>query len=234
MDGLSRDYYEKYYEKVHYRGLQGRFTANYHSRLEKNFDGNTLFARVLEIGAGQGEHLHFVKHKYDSYELTDLESFSEENKSILRSKYGENIFFAIQNACNLTYASGSFDRIVLSCVLLHIPNVRLALEELRRVATDSCVIDVYLPCDPGPLYRLLRHVTSHKKQRKLMGIEMFQVKSLWAEEHKNHVNGVDYLIKDVFKDDKIFRSTFPFKWIGPSLNLSIFYRIIVNKGDGKN
>lgn len=117
---------------------------------------------------------------------------------------------------------------------MHIANARLALEELRRVATDSYVIDEYLPCDPGPLYRLLRNVTSHKKQRKLMGIEMLEVKSLWAEEHKNHVYGVDYLIKDVFKEDKIFRSTFPFKWIGPSLNLSIFYRIIVNKRERKN
>ena len=86
MDGLSGDYYEKYYEKVHYRGLQGKFTRNYHTRLEKDFDGNAYFARVLEIGAGQGEHLNFVKHKYDLYVLTDLESFSEENKSILRSK----------------------------------------------------------------------------------------------------------------------------------------------------
>ena len=41
-----------------------------------------------------------------------------------------------------------------------------------------------------------------------MAIELLQVTSLWTGEHKNHVNGANYLIKDIFKEDQIFGADF--------------------------
>ena len=71
--GSQSVYYEKYYESINVRGggIGSRAFKQLHEAMEKPYN-KEYFGRVLEIGAGTGEHLDFVKHEYDEYLLTDI------------------------------------------------------------------------------------------------------------------------------------------------------------------
>ena len=66
LENLSQKYYLGCYKSIHYKGLLGAFTRKYHYKLEK---GRTKeFSSTLEIGAGSGEHLRYVNHKFEKYD----------------------------------------------------------------------------------------------------------------------------------------------------------------------
>ena len=43
-----------------------------HRLMEKPFKNNSK-KRILELGAGEGEHLQFVEQNFDEYLLTDID-----------------------------------------------------------------------------------------------------------------------------------------------------------------
>lgn len=71
--GSQSVYYEEYYEKLNVRGrgIGSRAFQKLHMAMEKPYN-KKHFAKVLEIGAGTGEHLEFINHSYDEYLLTDI------------------------------------------------------------------------------------------------------------------------------------------------------------------
>jgi ubiquinone/menaquinone biosynthesis C-methylase UbiE len=73
------------------------------------------------------------------------------------------IKFILAYATSIPSGHNLFDRVIVTCVLHHIPNLELALTEIRRVAKPGAQINLYVPCDPGSLYRGVRHWTSHFK-----------------------------------------------------------------------
>ena len=167
LENLSQKYYLGCYKSIHYKGLLGAFTRKYHYKLEK---GRTKeFSSTLEIGAGSGEHLSYVKHKFEKYYLLDpypgddlLSLASRDHKLEILTAFAEEI--PLQNS--------SVDRIICTCVLLHVDSVNKSLSEFRRVAKPGAVLDLYLPMDPGMFYRYVRHFTSHMKTSKKMGTSM--------------------------------------------------------------
>lgn len=77
--------------------------------------------RVLEIGAGSGEVLSFLKDYYDEYVATEL---SEERIKYLREIFGEDDKIKIiQNDIedkNLDFSAGYFDTIIMVAVIEHL------------------------------------------------------------------------------------------------------------------
>ena len=63
-------FYANCYEAVLGEGAAGRAVAVAHRRMEHKV--TERFARVLEVGAGTGQHRKYVKHPYDVYVETDL------------------------------------------------------------------------------------------------------------------------------------------------------------------
>ena len=60
------------YQDLNYgRSLSARFMRRGHAALEAPFGPDCHFARTLEVGAGTGEHLAFVRHGFDEYLMTD-------------------------------------------------------------------------------------------------------------------------------------------------------------------
>jgi ubiquinone/menaquinone biosynthesis C-methylase UbiE len=141
----------------------------------------------------------------------------------------DKIELIIADATQLPFAANQFDRVLSTCVLHHISTPELALREMRRVSSDGAMIDIYLPCDPGMLYRSLRHFTSHLKQKRLMKLEWREVKYLWAREHGNHYLGLTSLINEVYKNDKIKFNRFPFVFLSWNFNLFTVVRVFVSK-----
>jgi len=123
----------------------------------------------------------------------------------------------------------TFDRILSTCVLHHVSNLEQTLTEIRRVARNGAVVDLYVPCDPGMLYRWIRHRTSHLKQKNIMKLSWAQVKYLWALEHRNHYLGIMSLINGVFDEDEIQVSRFLLPWLSWNLSLFSIVTVQVNK-----
>jgi ubiquinone/menaquinone biosynthesis C-methylase UbiE len=67
--------YHNQYDQANYgQSLAGRMMAKSHELLEKEFDRDAYFPRVLEVGTGTGQHVKFVRHRFNSYHMTDRDS----------------------------------------------------------------------------------------------------------------------------------------------------------------
>jgi ubiquinone/menaquinone biosynthesis C-methylase UbiE len=228
MDDRRLEYYKKHYQNMHYEGILGLFTSGYHRRLEKPHRPQKLFSHVLEIGGGTGEHLYFVKHDFEAYSLLDISEDIEGLQRVKSDPRESRVGFVLADATHMPFEDNQFDRILSTCVLHHIPNLETALAEIRRVAKPGAQIDFYLPCDPGLLYRWVRHWTSHRKQKKSMALTSVEVKYLWALEHRNHFLGVLSLIKGIYTEDQLKIERYPFRFFSWNFNLYSVIRITVN------
>lgn len=219
----KRDYYlSDIYKTVHYSGFLSRFTAHYHKDLEIPFTNEQRIPNVLEIGGGSGEHFPWVKHdfvQYISIDVFDHESEVKDSRFIPQ----------VGDASAIAFSNDYFDRAISTCVLHHIATPHKALQELRRVVKSGGYIDLYVPHDPGVLYRSIRHFASHHKQARESNKSMKEIKYLWSQEHLNHFPGLKYAIRKIFEEDEIKEIRRPFPLITWNLNFYSIFRIKVKK-----
>lgn len=177
--------------------LAGQLLDSSHRDLERTLRSGLRFDRVLEVGAGTGHHLRFVSHPYREYCLTDA---SEAMLAQARAKYPSARYPALrterQDAKALSYPDASFDRLIATHVLEHIPDPVTALTEWNRVVRPGGVISLVLPCDPGMLWRLGRHFGPRRNARRA-GL---QYDYLMATEHINAIFNLVTLVRFHFAD----------------------------------
>lgn len=189
--------FEANYEALNYaRNLSSRVLAHSHTLLEKAFGPNDFFPRVLEVGAGSGMHCRSVRHRFDTYLMTDA------NPRMLaqaRAKVGGDprFLFQAEDASRLSFDSRSFDRLIATHVLEHLPGPHEVLREWARVVRPGGTLSIVLPCDPGLAWRLGRHFGVRQRAR-AAGMEY----AYWmAREHVNSiwnlVTFIDYYFRDV-------------------------------------
>ena len=179
---------------------------------------------ILEIGAGRGEHLKFVKADYSKYVMTDISEWGKtEIEEII--KLDHRISFELANIEKLSFPDNTFDRVICTCVLIHVDEPFLSLEELKRVTKPGGVISFYIAADPGALLRLMRQIFTKPKMKKL-DVPYSLLNSL---SHRNSAGGLVEISKYVFRNSKVKITYFPFHI--KSWNLST--HIIVNVIKGK-
>src|SRR3954447_18696065 len=96
--------FEANYEKLNYaRNLSSRVLAHSHVIVERPFGPETCFPSVLEVGAGSGIHFGHVRHRFDSYLITDANPNMLEQA---RRKTGSDARFRFQreDAAHLSFA----------------------------------------------------------------------------------------------------------------------------------
>ena len=207
MSEELQNFYENFYAKSQYTGAMGTFHDFYHRKLERHHKSNAG-NRILEIGAGFAEHLKFVSADFQTYVISDL-NLDKKNKYLVSNLESEGLLtdnrieFAKCDVGSLPFKNDEFDRVIVTCVLHHVSNLEVALQEIRRVTKDKGQISVYLPCDPGLLYRFVRHFASHAKQAKIMNASMTHVKYIWSLEHINHFPGILSKLRWIFKEDDL-------------------------------
>lgn len=157
---------EVYDESNYASPLQSAVMRASHRLTEKNHKEYDHFAKVLEIGAGTGEHLSFVRHGFDQYVLSDLDAKTlKVAKGKLNGKFGNRLLFETQSGAGVSYADNSFDRLIATHVLEHIYQPHLALKEWQRVVKNGGVLSVLIPTDPGVAWRLGRHWAAKERRR---------------------------------------------------------------------
>ena len=192
------DYIQSYDTFNTRQTLAGSFLQKSHQLLEKTLPHGAGNGRVLEVGAGSGHHLPYVKGKFDQYVMTDG---SDDMLKIASQKYtnqllDKSLIIEKQDATSLSYPDHSFDRLIATHVLEHLPNPVMVLKEWNRVVRPNGVISIVLPCDPGMLWRLGRRLGPRRNARKV-GIAYDY---LQAAEHVNSIFNLVVFIRHHFEN----------------------------------
>jgi len=195
-----------------------------HKLVEKPYGGQSHFSRVLEVGAGTGEHVHFVRHSFDEYTLTDLDP---KTLDVARKKLGAlpdgKVKFEAQPAGDLSYADNSFDRLIAVHVLEHIEKPHLAVQEWRRVLKPGGVLSILIPTDPGFAWRLGRHL-GPRRNAIAQGIAYDYV---MAREHVNSSTNLIAILRHHFPQGR--EAWWPFPLASVDLNLFFACHAVVSK-----
>lgn len=202
------------YESLNYnQGMAGYFLGKSHEWCERAFPAERHFARVLEVGAGTGVHVDYVQHGFDEYVMTDLNPPMLDRIRVPAGK--GRVVTAKEDASSLTFPDASFDRLIATHVLEHLPNPHAVLREWARVVRPGGVISMVLPCDPGMAWRLGRAVGSRGKFVRA-GIAY----DYWmAREHINPINNLVSFLHYYF--DSIDEQWLPCRV--PSMDFNLFY-----------
>ena len=200
------EYYRCFYERVHGGGGPGLIESLMHKSLERK---SRVPHRMLEIGVGNFEHLPYLKSEPSLYVAIDLRSPSDEMLRINRFEKAKAedvkglttgryfVQVSIEEFCSLDV--GLFDRIVASCVLLHLdePDVVMTLL-LRILEEESSEMRLLLPTEPSWIINLWRMLVSRRRAQAL-GFNHFDLVN--AADHKNYSRRVAVFAGHVFADE---------------------------------
>ncbi len=189
--------------------VNGFFHRITHEKMEK-FSKNE-YANILEVGAGDGQHIKYVKSSYKRYTMLDLEP--SRNKILNRK-----IRYVVGDIQHLPFKDNLFEKVIITCLMHHIEKPILGLQEIRRVAKPGAEVVVLLPTDPGIVFRALRKIFADSKLKK-NNIENIDL--LRATDHRNHFSSLRTMIEYTFATDEIKICKFPL--ILDSWNLNLFY-----------
>jgi SAM-dependent methyltransferase len=217
------NYFNEHYSEVVYQGAGGMVQRHFHRALERPWKTGR-FARVLELGATNAEHLTFVHHDFERYTMIDIND-SSTARAAAASEAGRVVEFAVGDAQTLTaVADASVDRLVSMCLLHHLDDPDGALHNWRRVVKPGGVISVFVPCDPGVLWRFGRFFTTFRAAKRL-GMSDPHIRYLNARAHRNHVASLDAMVAGVFSGDDVRVRRFPFRIASWNANLYYTYQI---------
>lgn len=202
------------YNNFLYSGSQGLAMRILHRKMEFPFGPSTRFPLTVEVGAGDGQHLPFVRHSFDRYVLTDIRSPDE-----LPQRGG--VSFVQADAHSLPFNKGEVDRIVVTCVLHHLMSPEEALQNWASKVRSGGRLTILLPGDPGLVHRLGRHLTTRPAANRL-GID-FNLEM--AREHRNHALSLMRLVDHVFLVDDVKYVGLPFPWKTWNFNFGQIFQI---------
>lgn len=212
----------EYFYSNHYSELIGNrssgllsFLWKYPHKLLEEGHSSSEKLDILELGAGEGEHISFVLPNFRTYLMTDIDEarlkrFDQQNQD-------PRVAIQRTDATRLPFEDNRFDRVIVTCLLIHLNNPEQALKEWRRVTKPGGVIDIYLPCEPGLALRLFRMLVTKPKAVKsgFTGYDLFM-----ARDHLTSTQRLLELISFVYLEDEIKSKYRPF--IIPSWYLNLF------------
>lgn len=202
------------YEANNYSGgLAGRVLLRTHRLIEIDFGPERHMEKVLEVGAGTGVHLPFVRHGFGTYVMTDGSSEVLDRARIPETLRGK-VECRTARATRLDFPDDAFDRVIATHVLEHLPAPHEVLREWLRVLKPGGVLSLILPCDPGLAWRLGRYFGPRRKALEA-GIDY----DYWmAREHVNPITNLVTFVRHYFPERR--ERWWPFAFLPlPDVNL---------------
>lgn len=191
--------------------MAGSVLSRSHDLLEKPFGADTTFGQVLEVGAGTMVHMHHVRHRFDRYLATDHNPGLIE--AARKGALPKGVEVEHLEGTRLPYADASFDRVIATHVLEHIPEPHLALGEWARVVKPGGVLSLILPCDPGLAWRFGRHF-GPRRRAEAAGLDYDYY---MAREHVNSIYNLRQIVRYHLPNRQ--EAWWPLRIASPDLNL---------------
>lgn len=222
MDDRMLRYTKTVRDRIHSSGLFGRANKAFHRALEHNRQGGN-FPDVLEIGSGNLEHLVYVRHRCTRYFAVDLlEPFGASAAISARPTNIAAVEVLQMDGTALDFPDKTFDRVLATCVIMHVERPDFALVEWLRVTKPGGVVDFLVPCDPGLVLRIFRWLVNERTAMRF-GVSRREYRLLNAIDHVSSFARIDELVRMVVHEsaDLTAQTTyFPFRI--PSWNLNGF------------
>jgi SAM-dependent methyltransferase len=143
-------------QNFYYRDLRGRLLGNKarESLIVEQLSMMSSKDFFLDVGCAQG---HFEKIAAGFSENVFGGDYNFEKLPSAKNRLGQTHFVGI-NAEMLPFKSNSFDIVLCTEVLEHVPDWKLALKELQRVSRKKIIITV--PLEKGFFWNLISVVSS--------------------------------------------------------------------------
>jgi phosphatidylethanolamine/phosphatidyl-N-methylethanolamine N-methyltransferase len=215
------------YENFYSQGAVGLVSGIMHRMMEIGFDSSKKFSVTLELGAGHGQHFRYVRHKYSKYVMSDIRV--DNLKNVKKTISTNNVIIKKIDATNLkNVASNSVDRLIITCLLAHLPNPLNVLDEWKRIVKkNGGVITLYIPTEGGLVTQGSRRIFIWPRSRKLIE---FDPELICYYEHVNGYLQLRKFIHFVFADCKIKKRRFPFFKLFWQFSLFEIYTIKLGNG----
>lgn len=214
---------DTYHEANYGNSLSSHFMRLSHAAAERAFPADKRFSRVLELGAGSGVHLGFVRHEFDEYVLTDgsKEMLQQLQGVAANDGCASKIVVQIQDAVHPDFPEASFDRLIATHLLEHLLEPHQVLRRWNALLKPGGVMTLLLPCDPGMAWRFGRMLGPRRSAEKA-GIPY----DYWmAREHVNSIHNLIAMVRYYFED--VQESWHPLRF--PSTDFNLFYICHIRK-----
>lgn len=212
------EYYRHHYGRVHSSGTLGAANNFFHKSLERNRAGKE-YPITLELGAGNFEHVGHVTHKYDKYICVDIRQPTPEVLRRLEAKKGQS--FTLGDATKIPFPDNFADRIVVTCLIMHLADPLAAINEWQRVCKPGGIIDLLVPTDPGMAIRVFRKLVSERRVASL-GISKRTYRLVNAYEHISSFDRIKKLVSFAIEDSRQLSVTYyPLRFVR-SFNVNAF------------
>jgi phosphatidylethanolamine/phosphatidyl-N-methylethanolamine N-methyltransferase len=208
--GDVNHYYLNFYHSIigyKSKGISKLLSEYPHRMMESEFKDNKNL-NILEIGVGDFEHLPFVTKNFNKYVGVDLRY----PKNLLNLK-GKKVEFVKSDAHSLPFENNSFDRIIATCLIVHLDNPESAIDEWMRILKPGGKLTMYIALEPSIFLQIFRKLYMSKKARK-MGFEGYNL--FIARDHVTYGLRIINIIKAKFSDRHNFKYRplpFPFWFI---------------------
>ncbi|MDC1476157.1 class I SAM-dependent methyltransferase [Pelagibacteraceae bacterium] len=209
----------KIYSQYLYTGFHGFLMRYCHRQLECKLP-NKNFKKILEIGAGSEPHYKYIDNKNFSYFILEKVKYKKNNKN--KSK----IFYKYYDGKKIPFKANTFDRIILSHTLEHIPSPESFINDTMKVLKKGGVLSISLPADPGIFYRLCRTFNKVFAFNRKLKISALEYDYSNAIEHINSIYNLVNIIRHNYKN-KIKESFLPFKI--KIIDINLFYNVHITK-----
>ena len=181
---------------------------------------------ILEIGAGTSPQIGYIKHSYKKYIFLENSNFA---LSFLKKKYKSDnkISFKYYNGKKIPFRKSSFDRIIISHVLEHIPNPEIFLNQMFNILKKGGILSIALPSDPGLMWRAGRFFLRLNKVKNKLGLTLNEYDYMIANEHINSIFNLISIIKYKYGSKVINESYLPFHI--KLFDFNLFYNVTLKK-----
>jgi ubiquinone/menaquinone biosynthesis C-methylase UbiE len=215
IEKIVENYYKNFYAKIHGDSNLSKADNTFHKLLEKPHGASVKFDSVLEIGSGNYEHMKFVRHDFGSYTCVDLRTPNREAPENLKHK----LSFVRADATELPFADESFDRVLSTCLLMHLNTPVQALEEWERVLKFGGILEFMVPCEPGFALTLFQRRFS-EKNAEANGVNAKTYRLINAYDHVSSFPRLKTISEAIFKEN-LDIDYFPFSYL-KTYNLNAF------------
>ena len=180
-----KTFYTNYSDKIYAKRFKSKYPLRAYAH-ERQYDSVLSYVKsgikVLDAGCGEGTLSIMMAQKGAIVTAFDLSepNISASRRYALENKVGDKIEFLIGDAEKLPFPDNSFDLVVSSHVLEHVPDFNKGLSEVMRVTKKRAVIAIPTILNPCSWVQIGKGWFYLKGLRSFAALPYGFLKMLWA------------------------------------------------------